>query len=141
MNGLTIESTITFESQRKGRKAIRVGGASASASACGSAPAHPQVVGRLPRITKLLALAHRFEQLVHDGQVKDYAELARLGHVTRARITQVMNLLLLAPDIQEEILFLPRIERGRDSLSLRKVLPIAAELDWSVQRVMWKKLR
>jgi hypothetical protein len=137
MSGLTIQSTITFKNERKGRKAIRVGGASASASAS----AQPRVVGRLPRITKLLALAHRFEQLVRDGQVKDYAELARLGHVTRARITQVMNLLLLAPDIQEQILFLPRIERGRDSLSLRKVLPIAAELDWSVQRVMWKKLR
>jgi hypothetical protein len=134
MSGLTIESTIHFKPQRKGRKAIRVGGASALASA------HPQVVGRLPRITKLLALAHRFEQLVRDGHVRDYAELARLGHVTRARITQIMNLLLLAPDIQEEILFLPRIERGRDGLSLRKVLPIAAELDWSVQRVMWREL-
>jgi hypothetical protein len=140
MSGLTIESTITFRTERKGRKAIRVGGASASASACGSAPAHPQVVGRLPRITKLLALAHRFEQLVRDGHVRDYAELARLGRVTRARITQIMNLLLLAPDIQEQILFLPRIERGRDGLSLRKVLPIAAKLDWSVQRELWRKL-
>jgi hypothetical protein len=134
MSGLTIQSTITFKTERKGRKAIRVGGASASASA------QHQVIGRLPRITKLLALAHHFEQLIRDGHVRDYAELARLGHVTRARITQVMNLLLLAPDIQEEILFLPRIERGRDSLSLRKVLPIAAEMDWSVQRVMWRKL-
>jgi hypothetical protein len=138
MSGLTIESTITFRTLRKGRRAIRVGGASTSASA--SASAQHQVIGRLPRITKLLALAHHFEQLIRDGHVRDYAELARLGHVTRARITQVMNLLLLAPDIQEEILFLPRIERGRDSLSLRKVLPIAAELDWEVQRVMWRKL-
>ena len=44
--------------------------------------------------------------------VKDYAELARPGRVSRARMTQIMNLLMLAPDIQEEILFLPRIERG-----------------------------
>jgi hypothetical protein len=141
MSGLTIESTITFKTERKGRKAIRVGGASASTSASAVASARPQVVGRLPRITKLLALAHRFELLIRDGHVRDYAELARLGHVTRARITQVMNLLLLAPDIQEQILFLPRIERGRDALSLRKVLPIAAEMDWEVQRVMWTKLR
>ena len=56
-----------------------------------------------------MALVIRFYQLV-----ADFAELARLGHVTRARIAQIMNLLHLAPDIQEAILFLPRVERGED---------------------------
>lgn len=42
------------------------------------------------------------------AEVRDYAELARLGYVTRARLTQIMNLLLLATDIQEAILFKPR---------------------------------
>ena len=69
--------------------------------------------GRVPRVAKLMALAIRFEQLVADGVVGDYAELSRLGHVTRARMTQIMNLLHLAPDIQEAILFLPRVESGR----------------------------
>jgi hypothetical protein len=46
--------------------------------------------------------------------VTDYADLARLGHVTRARVTQIMNLLNLAPDIQEELVFLPKTIRGRD---------------------------
>jgi len=54
-----------------------------------------------------LALAHRFESLIRDGEARDYADLARLGHVTPARITQFMNLLSLAPEIQEAILFLP----------------------------------
>ncbi len=46
-------------------------------------------------------------ELIREGVVTDYAELARLGHVTRARVTQIMNLLHLAPDIQETLLFLP----------------------------------
>lgn len=68
---------------------------------------------RAPRVAKLMALAIRFEQLVRDGNVADYAELARLGHVTRARLTQIMNLLALAPDIQEATLFLPPVEVGK----------------------------
>src|SRR5215831_10955492 len=66
----------------------------------------PVTAGRVPRIARLMALALRFEQLLRSGAVRDYAGLARLGRVSRARITQVMNLLHLAPDLQEEILFL-----------------------------------
>src|ERR1039457_565549 len=61
---------------------------------------------RIPRITRLMALAIKFEVMVERGDVRDYADLARLGYVTRARITQIMNLLLLAPNIQELILLL-----------------------------------
>ena len=70
-----------------------------------------------------MALAIRFEQLIGEGQVSDYAELARLGHVSRARITQIMNLRLLAPDIQEQLLWLSPIERGSDPLHLRQLQP------------------
>jgi hypothetical protein len=93
--------------------------------------------GRVPRIARLMALAIRFDELVRSGQVTDYAELARLGHVSRARITQIMNLRLLAPDLQEELLFLPRIERGREAVHLRQLQPIAAVPDWRQQRRMW----
>ena len=96
--------------------------------------------GRIPRVTKLLALAHRFEQLLRDGVVKDYAELARLGHVTRARVTQIMNLATLAPDIQEEILFLAPVTSGHDPIKEWQVRPIAAEPLWSRQRQMWRRL-
>jgi hypothetical protein len=51
-----------------------------------------------------------------------------------------MNLLQLAPDIQEEILFLPRTVRGRDPLQLRQLQPIAAVLDWRKQRYLWREL-
>jgi hypothetical protein len=87
-----------------------------------------------------MALAIRFEQLIRAGAVADYAELAHLGHVTRARITQIMNLRLLAPDIQEQLLFLPHIQRGRSSIHLRHLQPIAAIPDWRKQRKIWQKL-
>ena len=61
----------------------------------------------IPRIARLMALAIRFDGLVREETIQDYAELARLGRVTRARMTQIMKLLFLAPDIQEQILFLP----------------------------------
>jgi len=87
-----------------------------------------------------MALAIRFDQLTRDGVVADQAELARLGHVTRARLTQIMNLLHLAPDIQEAILFLPPVDHGRDPITerdLRRVTPI---LDWRKQRGVWNSL-
>ena len=56
------------------------------------------------------------QRLIDAGVVGDYAELARRGHVSRARIMQIMNLNFLAPDIQEDILFLPLVERGRDPI-------------------------
>ena len=52
-----------------------------------------------------MALAIHFEGLLANGEVTDMADLARLGHVSRARITQIMNLRLLAPEIQKDLLF------------------------------------
>jgi hypothetical protein len=86
-------------------------------------------------------LALRFDQLIRAGVVADYATLAKLGHVSRARISQIMNLLLLAPDIQEALLFLPRTERGRDPIHLRQLQPLAAILDWEQQRSLWRQLQ
>jgi len=72
--------------------------------------------------------------------VTDQAELARLGNVSRARLTQIMNLLKLAPDIQEAILHLPCVESGRELLTERDLRPIVAEVDWGRQREMWESL-
>lgn len=97
--------------------------------------------GSIPRVSRLMALAIRFEGLVRRGDVRDYADLARLGYVTRARITQIMNLTNLAPDIQEEILFLPATQKGRDPVLERDLRPIAAVPHWSRQRKMWAQKR
>ena len=80
------------------------------------APAVQQVgPGRVPRISKLMALAIKFDGLLRDGKVADQTELALLAHVTQPRMTQIMNLLHLAPDIQEELLFLPLVVDGHRS--------------------------
>ena len=100
----------------------------------------PLPAGRVPRIARLLALTHKFDNLLRQKVIANYAALARLGHVSRARITQITNLLHLAPDIQEAILFLPVTVRGRDAVRLRQLQPIASILDWSRQRVLWQEL-
>jgi len=96
-------------------------------------------VEKAPRITRLMALAVKFEGLIQQGVVKDYAELARLGQVSRARITQIMNLLNLAPDIQETILFMTGEGPAEQSLRETSVRTLSAEVIWSRQREQWKK--
>ena len=96
---------------------------------------------RVPRIARLMALALHIETLVHAGTVPSYAAAARLGHVSRARVSQILSLLQLAPDLQEQLLFLQRPARGRESWPLRHVLTIAADLDWSQQRRRWRKFQ
>ena len=96
--------------------------------------------GRVPRISRLMALAIRFEQMLRDGTVSDQSAVARLVHVTQPRMTQIMNLLHLAPDIQEELLLLPRMTAGRDSITERDLRPVAAEVDWRKQRERWSEV-
>ena len=90
----------------------------------------------VPRIARLMALAIRFEMLVAERAIQDYAELARLGGVTRARMSQILKLLQLAPDLQEQILFLPEIK----GLNERNLRAIVHQLDWSEQRRMFRKI-
>src|ERR1700722_5749368 len=90
----------------------------------------------ISRIARLMALAIRFEGLVNDGTVRDYADLARRGHVTRARMPQIMKLLHLAPDIQEQILFLPPVG-GLNERNLRRIV---STIDWREQRSMFQEL-
>ena len=95
---------------------------------------------RIPRVARLLALAIRYEQLLQVGQVRGYQELSELGKVSRARISQIMKLRLLAPDVQEAILFLQAHMQNRDPVSERDLRSIVAEVSWSRQRAMWAKL-
>ena len=97
---LTAKHKLEFKSGKRTAKTI---------VEAGTQPAQPTPV-RLPRITKMMALAIRLDHLIKSGQVTDQAELARVGHVTRARLTQIMDLNLLAPDIQEEILNILKIK-------------------------------
>ncbi len=127
-----IQVGATFHKKRVGKYIAMVEGPAPTA------PEHPK--GRLPRITRYMALAIYYEDLIRQGHVRDYAEIAVLGHVTRARVTQIMNLRLLAPDIQEQILDFSRIQQGRDDLSLRLFQNVALQAYWTKQRQMWKSM-
>lgn len=109
--------------------------------ATGPADAPPPATDGAPRVARMLALAHHWRGLIRDGVVKDQAALARLVGVTRARVTQVMDLLYLAPDIQEAILFLPAVWEGRDPIGHREVLAFAGRCLWSEQRSAWTRPR
>ena len=130
-DGLTVEFNVHFARGSAGRREVRPGELAAKSDL-------PE--GSVPRVARLMALAIRCEELVRRGEVADYAELARLAHVTRARVTQITNLLCLAPDIQEEILFLPRTVKGRDPIPERQLRSITPVLDWRKQRRMWREL-
>ena len=97
----------------------------------------PEPQGTIPRVSRLLALAHHIQELLDTGQVKDLAEVARRGNVTRARVTQIMNLLLPAPDIQEEVMFLPRTTRGGDGVTERGLRNVIREPLFAKQRQLW----
>lgn len=127
---LTVTKPIHFSMAGKGKRQIKPG----------PAPVRDTPAGRVPRISRLMALAIHFDHLIASGGVRDQADLARLGHVTRARVTQLMNLLHLAPDIQEQLLHLPRVAAGHDPVPERRIRPIIGMPDWDRQRAAWKSL-
>src|SRR5262249_55669955 len=115
----------------------RCGRASRRPANGAATPSEP--ASRIPRIARLLALAWHVEGLVRSGTISSYAAAARLGHVSRARLSQILGLLNLAPDLQEQLLFLQPPARGRQSLVLRHVLTVAAALDWQEQQRRWRR--
>ncbi len=98
-------------------------------------------IGRLPRVTQLVALAAHFQDMIERGEARDYADLARLGCVSRERMSQIMELIWLAPDIQQEILEFPPSSAPRFPITEVPVRRIAAELDWVEQRECWRRLK
>ena len=118
-------ATLTITFQRSGRSQERSGTTS---------PA------RIPRVARLLAFAHEIERRIRAGELNDLAHAARVFGLTRARVTQIVSLTLLAPAIQEEILVLPPITVGRDPLTERSLRPLVAEPLWDRQMAMWEQL-
>jgi hypothetical protein len=124
---LTVTRKIHFATRAKGRRKILPG----------PEPVHDLPTARIPRISRLMALAIHFDNIIRAGGILDYADLASLGHISRPRVSQIMNLMLLAPDIQEQILFLPPVASGDDPITERQLRPIVAQSDWHQQRHMW----
>jgi len=127
--GVHREYAVSFSKVQHGRRQIT----------SSNRPSCPQPVGRVPRVARMLALAHHFDRLIAQGVVKDYAEIARLTQLSRARVTQIMTLKFLAPDIQEEIAWLPN-SRGKDELLEKAVRRIALLPEWAQQQFYWQQL-
>lgn len=128
---ITIKRKVHFVRRDHGRKTV----------AAAPRPFDDADPGRIPRISRLMALAIRFDRMIREGKVTDQSELARLAHVTQPRMTQIMNLNHLAPDIQEELLFLPPLFTGRGALHERMIRRLTAIADWRAQRRLWLTLR
>ena len=129
MPELTVSKRVTFSAGARGRRRLAP-----------AAEPKPTAPPPLPRITRLMALAIKLDGLIASGAITDRAELARAGCITRARATQIMSLLYLAPDIQEAIVDLPPVAEGRDPVTERDIRGLTAELDWGRQRAMWADL-
>ena len=97
--------------------------------------------GQFPQVTRILALAIHFDDMIRRGDAKDYADVARLTCLCRERVSQVMRLTYLSPDIQIEILYLPPTPRGRFPISETAVRKIANLLSWADQRREWARLK
>ncbi|HEY1759649.1 MAG TPA: hypothetical protein VGG72_30020 [Bryobacteraceae bacterium] len=103
--------------------------------------APPSGSGSLPRVAQVLALAIHFQDMIQRREARDYADLARLGCLTRERMSQVMELVWLAPDIQQKILEFRTTSGARFPISEVAVRKIASALSWKDQREAWKELQ
>src|SRR4051794_7411837 len=97
-----------------------------------------QLGGRTPHVSRLLALAIKFQNLVSSGTVRNYRELAEVGHVSRPRLSQIMKLAQLAPEIQEKLLFLPPTLEGPDRVFERHLRFLASVVDWEKQKKLFR---
>ncbi len=95
---------------------------------------------RYPRIVQVVALAIHFQDMLDRGEIRNHADLARLGCISRERISQIMMLTWLAPDIQQEVLSLPQTPGGRFPVSETALRTIARVASWAEQRTRWEGL-
>ena len=97
-------------------------------------------VGRVPRAARLLALAHHIDEMIRLGEIQDWADAARLAGVTRARMTQIGNLLLLAPAIQDALLCAHAMVNGDSPPSEHGLRYVLAHPDWARQESSWEQI-
>lgn len=106
----------------------------------GAAPVPVERRGRMPRVARMLVQAHLFQRMLESGQATDLADLARRFKLTRARVTQIANYTLLAPDLQAEILALPPVAPGHEPVREPEMRAVLREVLWPEQRERWREL-
>jgi len=103
--------------------------ASAAASSVGWGFGSGFGSGWLACAARNLALAHHLAQLIDQGLVADYTAAARMLGVSQPRLTHLMSLLLLAPQIQDSIL------AGTIAPADKKLRELARIAEWREQLV------
>lgn len=130
-HGFEVETTIPVNHSRRARSMEERLGRP-------EPPNGPKTGPRIPRITRLMALAIKLQEMIDRGEIQDYVDIAQLGYITRARASQIMNLTLLAPDIQEALLELDPVLNLVNERALRSV---CRQPLWRCQRLAWHELR
>jgi hypothetical protein len=102
-------------------------------------PDKPEPVRRPAKVAQQLALAHHLQAAIERGLVADQAALARKLGLTRARITQLFDLLMLAADLQEQVLALEAVD-GAEPMAERTLRAVAHAGTWAEQRAAWSAL-
>jgi DNA invertase Pin-like site-specific DNA recombinase len=97
--------------------------------------------GRVPRVSRLMALAIKFERLIREGEIRNHRDIAEAGQISRARLSQIMRLTDLAPSIQEELLFLPKTIAGPDRITEKALRQVACSMDWDWQKKQFASLK
>lgn len=135
----TVTRPLRFEFQSRRKRATT----SPLARDCeNESDSHPtlRLTGHVPRVAKLMALAIKFDGLLRDGVVSSQSELAALCRITQPRATQILNLLRLAPDLQETVLFLRCDPDGREPIHEHMLREVVAIDNWNRQRTAWASI-
>lgn len=104
------------------------------------APPPPEPVRRPAKVARMLALAHHIQWAIERGDVSDAATVARRLGLTRARVSQLLDLCLLAPDLQEAILALEAVD-GAEPMAERALREVVRAGSWEGQRAVWVSVR
>jgi hypothetical protein len=87
-----------------------------------------------------MALAIKLEEVMREHPNLSYQELAYVGRVSAPRVTQVLNLLHLAPDLQQRLLWLEPNPKGREQIHERALRRISRLYDWRLQRLAFEAI-
>lgn len=131
---ITLKSQVNIQIAAKGRKRI---------IPVDGSKMNREVVLRpkLQRITRLMALAIRFDEMIRTNEANDLVDLARRAKVSQPRMSQIMALNLLAPDIQKSLLDLPPLKVGKPFLHEKRLRSLTGIIDWDVQREEWLNIK
>ncbi|HMO15906.1 MAG TPA: hypothetical protein PKD64_17845 [Pirellulaceae bacterium] len=120
---ITVHKKLSIANANKGRKKLKPKREAAS-----------KPLAKVPRISRLMALAIKYQGMLDRGEVSGVTELARLCHVTQPRMSQILNLNLLSSEIQEDLLFIPHSKTAKQAIHEKNLRAVCAQSDWSVQR-------